>query len=407
MTERWDFAPACAAEFPNDNPALHVGATWACLGVTGPLRPIVRARQRPVVSEVVSLVAASQPEKPVTAEPPAVEERTPGLERDPITVSVQPTVEEVPANDVVALAAAPPSVRAAGSEDASSEGHDILRPNEEPTTDPVSERAPTNEAAEMNDVPGMAAASIEPITDLENAPSNPTSYKEASDSVAATGQAEAATELATDSTASGGNPSIDDGVAVSTESTEAATELARDPTASSDNRSVEGNCPVAATARSIESATEPIPELDATGPVVIPVPIPDAIPAPDPYEAFVGALTAVAMANGASRGAALLTTLLDGAGDLRGIPDETRENLTRAEVLDSSGGRMSEAFVATANAWRQVLRNESSDFSACGTATLDVWGADLLRSLGVDAGIDVRKELRRRGVAAFGMRVAA
>jgi len=56
-----------------------------------------------------------------------------------------------------------------------------------------------------------------------------------------------------------------------------------------------------------------------------------------------------------------------------------------------------------------VLCGESNDFSACGTSTLDGWAGDLLKSFGVgrDGRIDVKRELRRRGVAAFGMILAA
>jgi hypothetical protein len=63
-------------------------------------------------------------------------------------------------------------------------------------------------------------------------------------------------------------------------------------------------------------------------------------------------------------------------------------------------------FRATIGAWRAVLKGVSEDLSACGAQTLDRWAAELLATaLGLPAGRveELRRELRRRGVAAFGM----
>jgi len=88
-----------------------------------------------------------------------------------------------------------------------------------------------------------------------------------------------------------------------------------------------------------------------------------------------------------------------------------RASLVASGVASEHDGGLSAsaAFNTTATAWRRVLRNESNDFSACGTSTLDAWAADLLKAFGVgkDGRVDVRRELRRRGVAAFGMILAA
>lgn len=62
-----------------------------------------------------------------------------------------------------------------------------------------------------------------------------------------------------------------------------------------------------------------------------------------------------------------------------------------------------------ASAWQGILRGESEDFSACGASALDEWAATVIaRTLG-EAGrtADLRRELRRRGVAAFGLVEAA
>lgn len=69
--------------------------------------------------------------------------------------------------------------------------------------------------------------------------------------------------------------------------------------------------------------------------------------------------------------------------------------------LDSAGA----AVEPHAAAWRGILRGESEDYDACGSATLDEWAADVVsRVVGGAARPDgIRRELRRRGVAAFGL----
>jgi hypothetical protein len=62
-----------------------------------------------------------------------------------------------------------------------------------------------------------------------------------------------------------------------------------------------------------------------------------------------------------------------------------------------------------AAAWRAILDGTSDDLSACGGATLDEWASELLARLLGDpsrAGA-LRRELRARGVAAFGLVEAA
>jgi hypothetical protein len=58
-----------------------------------------------------------------------------------------------------------------------------------------------------------------------------------------------------------------------------------------------------------------------------------------------------------------------------------------------------------AAAWRGILRGESEDYDACGAATLDEWAADVVSRVVGGAGRSdgIRRELRRRGVAAFGL----
>ena len=60
---------------------------------------------------------------------------------------------------------------------------------------------------------------------------------------------------------------------------------------------------------------------------------------------------------------------------------------------------------AQALAWQGILRGESEDFAACGGGMLDEWTASLVaQRLGNAQRADgLKRELRRRGVAAFGL----
>jgi hypothetical protein len=61
--------------------------------------------------------------------------------------------------------------------------------------------------------------------------------------------------------------------------------------------------------------------------------------------------------------------------------------------------------VVTAAAWRAVLRGEVDDISTCGSAMLDEWAADVVaRAVGAPGkAAQLRRELRARGVCAFGL----
>jgi hypothetical protein len=101
----------------------------------------------------------------------------------------------------------------------------------------------------------------------------------------------------------------------------------------------------------------------------------------DPFASFVLVLEDVAIASGAD--------------------DRARNNL-RAYL-----GEMSVDGVDAddrAVAWQGILRGESEDFGPCGSATLDEWAADLVaRALGnASRAAGIRRDLRQRGVAAFG-----
>lgn len=145
-------------------------------------------------------------------------------------------------------------------------------------------------------------------------------------------------------------------------------------------------------------------EAEAPPPVLEPEPV-------DGFRQFVSTLGQVVLEAGAVKAAALLPSLLE-AGHVDGglVEEAIGAALVEAGVAEphGTGLRVTEAFSATAAAWKSVLRGESEDLSACGSSTLDGWAAELLEALvGRGHGKDLRRALRRRGVAAFGMLAAA
>lgn len=126
----------------------------------------------------------------------------------------------------------------------------------------------------------------------------------------------------------------------------------------------------------------------------IPPPAPSAPPpaADDPFDALVAVVEDVARGAGASDAAMRTLGMLIG-----------RERIAADAPAEHSTLRTAAA------AWRAILRGESEDFSACGASTLDEWSSMLVAAaLGEPARADsLRRELRRRGVAAFGLVVEA
>jgi hypothetical protein len=101
----------------------------------------------------------------------------------------------------------------------------------------------------------------------------------------------------------------------------------------------------------------------------------------DPFAGFVDALTQVAMALG---------------GDPQSV-HRLRAMLGQARMDGVTAD-------AGAPGWQGILRGESEDFSSCGSQSLDEWAAGLVVECVPGAGRadTVRRELRKRGVAAFG-----
>jgi hypothetical protein len=110
--------------------------------------------------------------------------------------------------------------------------------------------------------------------------------------------------------------------------------------------------------------------------------------AEDPFVVLVRVLEDVALASGAGE-EALVT--------LRMLLGRTR--------LEAGAAAEMQQLRAQAAAWQVLLRGDDGDFDACGGAMLDDWSARLLATvLGQASRVDgIKRELRRLGVAAFGI----
>lgn len=139
-------------------------------------------------------------------------------------------------------------------------------------------------------------------------------------------------------------------------------------------------------------------------------PVPPAV-VNGPFEVFVGKLSQVALRRSSPRTAAALQALLE-QGRLTGgaLEEAATRLLVGKRILDTSGRQFTPDFRAAVDAWRGVLEGTASDIAACGDRTLDVWAAELVAAF-VSASsaevADLRRELRRAGVAAFGLLAVA
>jgi hypothetical protein len=132
----------------------------------------------------------------------------------------------------------------------------------------------------------------------------------------------------------------------------------------------------------------------------------------DPFEAFVRMLVEVAMEAACDKVAAILPALLDEGRVVPGVlPEPVTEALLAKGILarTDAGLEGGEGIRKTAAAWRAILRGDSEDFSSCGPRMLDEWAADLLACLALAPARTegLRQKLRTRGVAAFGLVLAA
>jgi hypothetical protein len=114
------------------------------------------------------------------------------------------------------------------------------------------------------------------------------------------------------------------------------------------------------------------------------------------------------MVDGPADPFATLVSLVEDVARTAGADDGAMATLARLlgrGRLEDSDDASSRAMRAQALAWQGILRSESDDFGACGGAMLDEWcGALIATVIGRTARADVlKRELRRRGVAAFGL----
>ncbi len=153
-------------------------------------------------------------------------------------------------------------------------------------------------------------------------------------------------------------------------------------------------------------------DVDASGPAprVRAQPAPCDPPTVEPespaFTHFESALTAALLAAGSTRAAALLPLLLR----LQPLPvdalaKEAQLTLQSRGYLDD-GGRYTPEYRELCGAWAAVLRGASQDLTACGTTTLDRFGAELLAALLAlpkPRAEELRRGLRQSGIAAFGV----
>jgi hypothetical protein len=87
------------------------------------------------------------------------------------------------------------------------------------------------------------------------------------------------------------------------------------------------------------------------------------------------------------------------------LPDRAAARLVEFGLVARDGAclRASGDFRTRAGAWRGVLGGACQDWSGCGDEPLDEWAAGILARLLDKPGSELRRELRARGVAAFGV----
>jgi len=157
--------------------------------------------------------------------------------------------------------------------------------------------------------------------------------------------------------------------------------------------------------------------------VVSKMPLAEAEPEPEPlpgpeitnyFSIFLATLAEVARAHGVHDDLVGAIPGILGAErlEVRSLDEALVEGLVIRGLLTRGESGLvvrSDAVVRTAAAWRGALDGAEPDFSACGTAMFDEWSADLVARLaGTPQKVEIlRRDLRGRGVAAFGLLVEA
>jgi hypothetical protein len=138
---------------------------------------------------------------------------------------------------------------------------------------------------------------------------------------------------------------------------------------------------------------------------------PTAGPEGDPFPQLIGLLSDVVRESAGGALAPVVAKVLGAERVDDDVPAATAEALIAGGILERAprGLVRTEAFTQVAVAWSRVLRGESDDIAACGPRMLDEWSADVVARIAGAPGKteQLRRELRRRGVAAFGLLAAA
>jgi len=166
-----------------------------------------------------------------------------------------------------------------------------------------------------------------------------------------------------------------------------------------------------------ESVIPPALESMVVSKMPLAEPEPEPLPGPEItnyFAIYLTTLAEVARAHGVHDGVVDAIPGILGADrlEVRCLDEALVEGLVACGLLTRGESGLvvrCDAVVRTAAAWRGALDGAEPDFSACGTAMLDEWSADLVARLaGTPQKVEIlRRELRGRGVAAFGLLVEA
>jgi hypothetical protein len=128
-------------------------------------------------------------------------------------------------------------------------------------------------------------------------------------------------------------------------------------------------------------------------------------PPTDDFGVYVSAMVNTLLGAGATRAASALQQWFQtGRFDASALDEPVRRSLAAGGYLEAD--RQSPSADETLAAWRAVLSGQSQDLSACGERTLDDWSAGLVTALlgrSERVSSDIRRTLRRAGIAAFGV----
>jgi hypothetical protein len=133
-----------------------------------------------------------------------------------------------------------------------------------------------------------------------------------------------------------------------------------------------------------------------------------AEPRDERVETFVRTIADVARAHGPAETAAHVESLFKfGTPAPLDLSPSARAALLDGNILEATEGGVHATawFARTSSAWQSMLRGDGGNLAECGESTLDGWTADLIARLVAKPNMasTIRRDLRRRGIAAFGM----